>query len=137
MYNIKLDVNDYFTGTYAKVGRVDGGIDLPTLPPTEDNIKALAYKYCTYERQITKQNPVVNEDGDVVLEEYEETVAITDWVYDEAKYQQMLDEINSIIPPVPIEQEVVELRERCAMLDQTLAVLLEETLPAIVEMKID
>lgn len=161
MYSIKLDVNKFFTGTYAKVGKVDGGVDIPTLPPTEDSIKALAYKYCTHTKEIEKSRPkteivpILNEDGtpkldesgnpindlvvvtdqlgNVVTEIYTEAEEVTDWLYDKPKHDSILESIASAIPPITIEEEVVQLRERCTMLDQTLATLMEETLPAIIE----
>lgn len=54
--------DNYFTGNYAKIGDIDGGIEVKELPPMEDNQKMLAYK-------------LENEK----------------WVFDENKYQEILN----------------------------------------------
>lgn len=54
--------DNYFTGNYAKIGDIEGGIEVSELPPMEDNKKMLAYK-------------LENEK----------------WVFDENKYQGILN----------------------------------------------
>lgn len=54
--------DNYFTGNYAKVGDINGGIEVKELPPMEDSKKMLAYK-------------LENEK----------------WVFDENKYQEILN----------------------------------------------
>lgn len=61
MFNVKLDENNYFTGSYAKVGKVAGGIDVPTLPPETD--KATLYKWEQRMESVPIQKPVLGEDG--------------------------------------------------------------------------
>ena len=36
MINVLLDENNYFTGNYATVGKIEGGIDVESLPPSEN-----------------------------------------------------------------------------------------------------
>lgn len=54
--------DNYFTGNYAKIGDIEGGIEVSELPPMEDSKKVLAYK-------------LENEN----------------WVFDENKYQEILN----------------------------------------------
>lgn len=54
--------DNYFTGNYAKIGDIEGGIEVKELPPMEDSKKMLAYK-------------LENEK----------------WVFDENKYQEILN----------------------------------------------
>lgn len=54
--------DNYFTGNYAKIGDIDGGIEVKELPPMEDTKKMLAYK-------------LENEK----------------WIFDEIKYQEILN----------------------------------------------
>lgn len=83
MYNIKLDDNKYFTGSYVTVGTVNGGIDIPNLPPTESIKKKLFYKYDYHDTVV---------DG--------ETISVLDWVFDEEKYNLYLEnEANKPITP--------------------------------------
>lgn len=59
---ILLDENNYYTGSYAIVGSINGGIEVSELPPMEDTKKMLAYK-------------LENEK----------------WIFDENKYQEILN----------------------------------------------
>lgn len=36
MINVLLDENNYFTGNYATVGKIEGGVDVESLPPSEN-----------------------------------------------------------------------------------------------------
>lgn len=54
--------DNYFTGNYAKIGDIDGGVKVTELPPMEDTKKMLAYKF-------------ENEK----------------WIFDEEKYQEILN----------------------------------------------
>lgn len=58
--NILLDENNYFTGSYAIVGDIEGGIEINELPP-----------YKTIEEQISCK--------------YENSK----WIFDEEKYQEI------------------------------------------------
>lgn len=57
---ILLDENNYFTGSYAIVGNIEGGIEINELPPYEDIEKQLS---CKYEN--------------------------SKWIFDEEKYQEI------------------------------------------------
>lgn len=105
MYSIKLDENKYFTGSYATVGSIEGGIDIETLPP--DMEKALFYKY-DYNNVTSIQNtPIINEstneqevdaDGDLNYKEDIITTSVMEWFFDEEKYNLYLqDELYKTI----------------------------------------
>lgn len=85
MYNVKLDENKYFTGSYAKIGKVQGGINLPSLPP--DMSKATCYKWDEYVIEYPIKVPVIDEETG---EEREETQIVKEthigWIFDEEKY---------------------------------------------------
>jgi hypothetical protein len=90
MYNVKIDENGFFIGSYAAVGKVDGGIDLPSLPPDMSN--AMCYQYLTKQIPNTVIIPVMNETtGEPELNEdgtqkiVEETIytSVTDWFLNE------------------------------------------------------
>lgn len=44
---VLLDENHYFTGSYAEIGGIQGGIEVEALPDTKDLLKQRAYKYET------------------------------------------------------------------------------------------
>ncbi len=58
---VKLTEDKYFTGSYATVGKIEGGVEVAQLPNEQDSLKQLAYKLID-----------------------------NDWVFDEAKYQELL-----------------------------------------------
>ena len=97
MYNIRLDENKYYTGTYVSVGKVGGGIDIPTLPP--DMEKSKFYKYDYHEVFITNLVADIDEmtgeqkiDAENNLLYIEEIVPIIElgWIFDEVKYNESL-----------------------------------------------
>lgn len=118
MYSVKLDENKYFTGRYAIIGKVDGGIDIDSLPPIEDYSKSLCYKYEYIEKSETSYVPVIDEEtgeqkldenGEPLFTEDVHIINIMDWVFDEVKYKEYLDsELNK-----PVEQT---LKEKIAFL---------------------
>lgn len=59
---VLLDENKYFTGSYAEIGGIVGGIEVAALPETDDVLKQQAYKY---------ENGI--------------------WVYDEEKYKELVE----------------------------------------------
>lgn len=98
MYSIKLDENKFFTGAYAKVGKIEGGIDIYTLPP--DITKAQFYKYDYHDVTMFRDIPDIDSetqlqkqdvDGNLLFipEPYIQT--IIEWIFDEIKYQEFLD----------------------------------------------
>lgn len=58
---VKLTETNYFTGSYATVGKIEGGVEVAQLPNEQDPLKQLAYK-----------------------------LVDNDWVFDESKYQELL-----------------------------------------------
>ena len=38
MFNVQLDENNFFTGSYATIGVVPNGVNVETLPPTENQL---------------------------------------------------------------------------------------------------
>lgn len=117
MYNVRLDENKYYTGSYAKVGKVKDGVDLPSLPPEEDYEKALCYKYDEYSYEETTSMPktqevekiddvtgetitvtefVLDEEGNVVYEDVIVTKTNIGWIFDEEKYIAYIEEKERI-----------------------------------------
>ena len=74
--------DNYFTGNYAIVGDIEGGIEVKELPPEEDIKKMLAYK-------------LENEK----------------WVFDENKYQKILNTETEEEKQAKIKELQSELNE--------------------------
>lgn len=55
MFNVQLDENNFFTGSYATIGVVPNGVNVETLPPTENQ---LCYKLVDSEVIKEIQQPV-------------------------------------------------------------------------------
>lgn len=79
---VLLDNNNYFTGNYAKIGDIDGGVKVSELPPMEYSKKMLAYK-------------LENEN----------------WVFDENKYQEILNTETEEKKQAKIKELQSELNE--------------------------
>lgn len=56
MYNVQVDENMFFTGSYAKVGTVKNGVNVDKLPPFENS---LCYKLVDAEVPVTYEEPIV------------------------------------------------------------------------------
>ena len=56
MYNVQLDENMFYTGSYAKVGTINNGINVETLPPTENS---LCYKLVDVEVTVNEDRPIL------------------------------------------------------------------------------
>ena len=56
MYNVQVNEKGFYMGSYATVGTVKDGINVPALPPTED---ALCYKLIDKEVQKEVQQPIL------------------------------------------------------------------------------
>lgn len=114
MYSVLLNNENYFAGSFAKVGTIPGGIMLDTLPPDINGEKSLYWKYGKYEIEKIIQVPVqgdpiqtpvidestgeqkIGEDGELMFTEtpgtvtYEDqtiTETVTGWYFDKQKYQ--------------------------------------------------
>lgn len=110
MYSVKLDERNYFTGSYAKVGSIPGGVMVNKLP--SDMTKCKCYQWITKEMPITKKIPVIDPDtgenvldneGNVIFTETEEMVPVTDWFLDEAK--AIADEEAYKVEVIRVERE--------------------------------
>lgn len=42
---VLLDENKYFIGSHAEIGGIVGGVEVGSLPDTDDMLKQQAYKY--------------------------------------------------------------------------------------------
>lgn len=114
MYSVLLNNEKYFTGNFAKVGSIPGGIMVDTLPSDIYGEKSLYWKYGEYEVEKIIQNPIqsepiktpvidestgeqkVDENGELVYIElpgeitYEEQVVTETkfgWNFDKEKYE--------------------------------------------------
>ena len=56
MYNVQLDENMFFTGSYAKKGTLNNGFNVTSLPPTENS---LCYKLVDVEVTKSYEEPVL------------------------------------------------------------------------------
>lgn len=63
MYTVELDDNNYYTGNYASKGNVNNGLTVESLPPYNEIEKQMSCKYIN-----------------------------NNWIYDENKYQEILNE---------------------------------------------
>lgn len=118
MYNIKLDENNYYTGSYAKVGKIQGGIDVPSLPPTESVLESSCYQWVQVMESITDMVPQYDEEtGTVLLDEEGNTihieqtsqVSVMKWVLDETKLAALT--VSAL--EVSIETKIKEIGEIC------------------------
>lgn len=125
MINVLLDENNYYTGNYANVGKIEGGVDVESLPPVENQtcyfleeteepkeieIEKIAYYKLTTTMatdengdekeietaiEITEEEaandenafpkPVLDEDGNPVMETITITEKVQKWILDENK----------------------------------------------------
>ena len=102
MYSVKLDENGYYANSYAKIGKIDGGIDTEYLPPEEDTLKASCYKWETKTVTQMVEVPIINqetglqetnESGDLLFAQQPQDVLKTDWFLYEEKYNNILNAI--------------------------------------------
>lgn len=56
MFNVLLDEDNYYTGIYAKVGKIEGGVDVDVLPPSENS---LWYKLVEEMIETTEKVPIL------------------------------------------------------------------------------
>lgn len=118
MYNIKLDENNYYTGSYATVGKVEGGIEIPTLPPTADLEKALFYKYDYHNITVIEQQPSdeLDEYGNQVYEDVEVVKSVLDWIFDETKYNEYLVQKSKETLELTTDEKIIVLQEENELL---------------------
>lgn len=102
MYSVKLDEQNYFTGSYAKVGSIPGGVQVTHLP--DDMSKAIYYKYGPYTVKETilvedidpiTEEPKVDEEGQIIYKEQIIEKEVIGWKFDNEKY--VSTELKSLI----------------------------------------
>ena len=80
--NILLDEQGYFTGNYAVEGKIVGGVEISELPPYEDMKKQIS---CEFENE--------------------------KWIFDEEKYQEILNRETEEKKQAKIKELQSELNE--------------------------
>ena len=128
MITVLLDSNNFWTGSYAKIGSIPNGISVDTLPSDLSNYKTTCYKWGEYEIEvqvpIEVQTPVIDEttgkqkideQGNLVFETVIEMQTQKEtrigWIFDEEKHMKILEEINSYIPPKTDKEKIEELTQ--------------------------
>lgn len=116
MINVLLDENNYYTGNYANIGRIEGGVDVESLPPAENQTcyfleeieesKEIEVEKIAYYKLTTAMR--TDEDGNE--KEIEELVEITK---EEAKTEEnvfskivMDEEGNPVMETITITEKV-------------------------------
>ena len=85
MFNVLLDEDNYYTGVYAKVGKIEGGVDVDVLPPSENS---LGYKLVEEMVETTEKVPILQyirepDNADELLENR---------IINEAQYSELSEE---------------------------------------------
>ena len=91
---VLLDANNYFTGTYASVGGIVGGIQVNSLPSDLSDNKSNAWRYEPHEEE--KPNPDYIEPTEGETTDIPKTIKVpVEWVFDEERYKNILAEIKA------------------------------------------
>ena len=98
MYNVQLDDNMFFTGSYAKKGTLNNGFNVTTLPPTEN---ALCYKLINVEVTKSYEMPITQ----YIMH------TVSDTEFDISYYTISTDEENNEIYNYLTEEEYNALSE--------------------------
>ena len=142
MITVLLDSNNFWTGSYAKIGSIPNGILVDTLPSDLSNHKTTCYKWGEYEAEvqvpIEVQTPVIDEttgeqkideQGNLVFETVIEMQTQKEtrigWIFDEEKHMKILEEINSYIPPKTDKEKIEELIQKNELLTNRVSTLQE------------
>lgn len=107
MYSVELDENKYFTGSYASVGSVEGGIFVEELPPANGHQCCYKYDYHDVTTEETVMVPVIDketgmqkfENGEPVFDTETRSVtrSVLGWVFDEQKHHELMEqEFNAV-----------------------------------------
>ncbi len=138
MYNVQLDENKYFTGTYAELGAVPNGVKVPNLPPDLSNHKTTCWKYDEFEADVEIQVPVIDtETGEQRVDENDELIYITqtvketrlDWIFDANKHAEILAAISEYTPQKTQEEINAEILAKNEELESTIDTLMTEIIP--------
>ena len=142
MISVLLDSNNFWTGSYAKIGSIPNGILVDTLPSDLSNHKTTCYKWGEYEAEVQVpvevQTPVIDETtGEQKIDEqgnlvFETAIEIqtqketrVGWIFDEEKHMKILEEINSYIPPKTDKEKIEELAQENEALTHRVSTLQE------------
>jgi hypothetical protein len=118
MYSVKLDENNYYTGSYAVVGQITGGVDIPTLPPIQNAAQASCYKWGIVVETIIVEVPKINpengeqevdENGNFIFVQETKEERRMDWSLDEGKYALIMQDLLS----EKIQGKVKEIGQIC------------------------
>ena len=85
MFNVLLDKDNYYTGVYAKVGKIEGGIDVEKLPPSENS---LGYKLVEDMIETTEKVPILQ----YVREPNSMDEPLASRIIDESQYSELSEE---------------------------------------------
>lgn len=142
MITVQLDENNFWTGSYAKIGSIPNGILVNALPTDLSNYKSTCYKWGEYEAEvqvpIEVQIPVIDETtGEQKIDEqgnlvFETVIEIqtqketrVGWVFDEEKHMKILEEIDSYIPPKTDKEKIESLEQENESLTNRVSALQE------------
>lgn len=89
MYNVQLDENMFFTGSYAKVGTINNGVNVESLPPSENS---LCYKLVDVEVTESRQQPILQ----YIMRTVSDTEFTTTYTYTETGVQITEEEYNAL-----------------------------------------
>lgn len=94
MYSILLDDNKYFTGEFSTIGKVNGGVDIDTLPPADNFDKMLCYKYDYHDVESVVPISSIDDNGDEIFTDTTVTSSVLEWIFDEEKYINILSKLK-------------------------------------------
>ena len=116
---VLLDNENYFTGTFVKIGGLKDGINVFNLPDDLENNKARAYKYMGDFNIINEDTEIsVNDEMNNTIEGNINKKTYTKWEFDENKYKEILKSL----PPkeLTLKEQVTELKNAQATTDEML-----------------
>ena len=142
MITVLLDSNNFWTGSYAKIGSIPNGTSVGALPSDLSNYKTTCYKWGEYEVEvqvpIEVQTPVIDEttgeqkideQGNLVFETAVEMQTQKEtrvgWIFDEEKHMKILEEIASYIPPKTDKEKIEDLTQENEALTHRVSTLQE------------
>lgn len=85
MFNVLLDEDNYYTGVYAKVGKIEGGVDVDVLPPSENS---LGYKLIEEMVETTEKVPILQ----YIREPNNTDELLENRIIDESQYSELSEE---------------------------------------------
>ena len=85
MFNVLLDEDNYYTGVYAKVGKIEGGVDVDVLPPSENS---LGYKLIEEMVETTEKVPILQ----YIREPNNTDELLENRIIDESQYSELREE---------------------------------------------